>query len=643
MLTRKFISLMLILATLTSYSQKNFSFSPEKPKPGDVITLIYEPAGDIANTILPVEAVAYQNSLKGMSKVDDVILEKLAGKYSGKIQTDTGVNFLYIAFSADKKFDNNFNNGYIIHFYENDQPRKGGYFQEAMFYQSTGRYYAGIESNNEKALAAMEKEISNFPENKKLYLYSYMRLQTLVNKEHAQSILQKEIESTLKIGLKDEDDYNSLINLYTLAKLPEQSKLMTSLKKEKFPNGKWAGGETVQKFYSETDIEKKKELLNILIQKVESGDENWKVYKPSLGFYKLQMASAYAKEKKWDEFKKAIESSGATNQEIASVYNNTAWEMQKTSENLALAEEISAYATAVAKENMANPAASKPAYYSLKQWQEQNKFTYAMYGDTYAMVLYRKGEYKKALPFARDAALVINKGKNASENATYAQIAEKVLPVKQYKKELEQFVKDGKASTEVTDILKKLYTKEKKSEAGFDDYIAELGKENYLKMIEDLRKSMLNEVAPSFALMDLGGKKVNISELKGKTVVVDFWATWCGPCKASFPGMQKMVTKYKDNPDVKFIFIDTWERVDNKEKNASEFIDNNKYSFHVLMDNESKVVEQFKVEGIPTKFVIDKNGVIRFKSVGFDGSDAKLMNELTAMIDMASGNMQKAF
>jgi hypothetical protein len=53
------------------------------------------------------------------------------------------------------------------------------------------------------------------------------------------------------------------------------------------------------------------------------------------------------------------------------------------------------------------------------------------------------------------------------------------------------------------------------------------------------------------------------------------------------------------------------------------------------MDNDSKVVEQFKVSGIPTKFVIDKNGIIRFKAIGFSGSDDKLVSELTAMIDMA--------
>ena len=60
-----------------------------------------------------------------------------------------------------------------------------------------------------------------------------------------------------------------------------------------------------------------------------------------------------------------------------------------------------------------------------------------------------------------------------------------------------------------------------------------------------------------------------------------------------------------------------------------------KHHFHVLMDNEDKVVADFKISGIPTKFVIDKKGVIRFKSIGWDGSDDKLVTELSSMIDIA--------
>jgi thiol-disulfide isomerase/thioredoxin len=220
-------------------------------------------------------------------------------------------------------------------------------------------------------------------------------------------------------------------------------------------------------------------------------------------------------------------------------------------------------------------------------------------------------------------------------------LAEKVLPLKTYKKQLEQFVKDGKSTSEIKEILKRAYIKQNKSENGFNDYIATLEKESYLRMIDDLRKSILNQAVPSFSLMDLDGKNVNIADLKNKVVVVDFWATWCGPCKASFPAMQKMVDKFKDNPEVKFIFVDTWERGENKRKDAADFLATHKYTFHVLQDVEDKVVSQFNVNGIPTKFVIDKNGTIRFKAVGFDGSDDKLISELSAMIELAKDPSKK--
>src|SRR5258705_7670909 len=415
----------------------------------------------------------------------------------------------------------------------------------------------------------------------------------MIKKDDAQKIVQKEIESLLKTGLKEETDYGNLENFYMLAKLPEQQKFITSIKKEKFPNGRWTINETIQKYSLEKDIDKKKAILNDIIAKTET-DENWKGIKQSLPYYKTIIPRAYLANKDYENFKKSIVELNITDKaELASLYNNAAWEMQKTSENLVLAEEISRFATMYAKDSWQNPG-KKPDYYTQKQWTENNKYTYAMYADTYGMIMYRMSEYKKGLSYAKDAAMVVNKGKDPDQNNTYALLAEKTLPKKQYIKELEQFVKDGKSTLEIKDILKRAYVKDKKSEAGFDEYITALQKEATIKMLEDLRKSMINEKAPVFALVDSNGKKVDLGELKGKVVIVDFWATWCGPCKASFPGMQKMVSKYKEDPNVKFVFIDTWERGDEKPKNAADFIANNKYSFHVLLDNDSKVVEQFK-------------------------------------------------
>jgi thiol-disulfide isomerase/thioredoxin len=642
MLTRKFPLLLLLLAAITGYSQKKFSFTPEHPKPGDVIKITYEPAGDIANTILPVDAVVYQYNETGNYKADDIALERNGNQFTGTVQTDPSRSFVSLSFASDKKFDNNFNDGYYILLYDNDKPVKHAYGDLALFYQ----FYApqsGVDRSNDKALASMEKEYSMYPDSKKTSLVSYARIKAAVQKDQAQSAIEKDIEAILKDGLKDETDYSNLQALYTLAKLPQQAKFVSNMMKDRFPNGKWTVNETLQKFFAEQDPEKKKEMLASILQKIESGDENWKSMKTAIPTYKLEIAYAYADKKNWEQFKAAVNESGAEKAAIASLYNNTAWEMQKGSDHLDLAEEFSSYATTQAKTEWKNPTTTRPDYATAKQWDKNREATYAMYADTYGMVMYRTGNYKKGLPYSKDAAIIIGKGQTADENNTYALLAEKVLPSKQYKKEIEQFVKDGKSTSEMNEILKRVYVKEHKSEDGFNDYIAALQKENYLKMVADLRKSMLNETAPSFALLDLDGKKVDIADLKGKVVVVDFWATWCGPCKASFPGMQKMVNKYKENPDVKFVFVDTWERVDQKEKNASGFIADNKYSFHVLLDNDSKVVEQFKVDGIPTKFVIDKNGNIRFKAVGFDGSDDKLVSELTAMIDIAANSSSKAF
>ena len=639
---KQFFAVLLLFSVITIQAQKNFTSSPEKPKPGDVITFIYEPAGDIANTIKPVEGVFYQMGPQGR-KADDITMEKKAGKYTGSVTTDAKMTFAYFAFSADKKFDNNFNEGYTILLYENEQPCNSAYFNLGNFYQFMGRQ-VGLDANNEKALAAMEKEIKLYPENKNLYLYTYVRLQTLVKKDEVSKIVQKEIEAILKAGLKEEDDYNNLETLYAVAKLTEQQKFIASLKKEKFPNGKWIVPDLLQKYNQEKNIETKKAILSDIILKTES-EKSWESIKQNLAYYKMSIPRAYLASKDYENFKKSIAELNITNKiDLASLYNSAAWEMQKTSDHLELAEEFSRLATSYAKEAWQNPTEKRPDYYTQKQWIENNKFTYAMYADTYGMVLYRMGEYKKGLTYAKDAAITINKGKDPDQNNTYSLLAEKVLPKKQLKKEIEQFVIDGKSTSEIKDILKRVYVKEKKSETGFDDYIAALQKEAYEKMLEELRKSLLSDNAPVFALLDMDGKKVSLGDLKGKVVVVDFWATWCGPCKASFPSMQKMVTKYKDNPNVRFVFIDTWERGDDKLRNALEFIKNNKYTFHVLMDNDDKVVADYKVEGIPTKFIIDKNGVIRFKSIGFDGSDDKLVTELTAMIEMASNeSVQKAF
>ena len=636
MFNRKILCSLFFLFAVKGFSQKNLQSNPEKPKAGEVITFTYEPAGDLKTVTTPIEAVAYITHPSG-EVAQEIKLAKEGKKYSGKIHTDTSQYFLYIVFSSGDRADYNFGEGYLIPLYDRDKLKKGANWAMSLLY---GMYNgAGVEHNNDKAKYHMEQELLLYPETKKEHIMDYLRHIYYFDQKAGLALAHKEIEGLIKAGLKTEEDYDHVAALYTHVKLPEQAALIGSIKKEKFPKGKWTITEATSKFYAEKDPAKKEQLLADLVKKAES-DPAWKSVLENLSGYKTSIANAYAQKNDWEGFKRTLAASGIATDNLLTHYNYSALTIvrKNDSANLKYAEEFARFAAGEAKKEWLKPTGKKPARYSTKTWDKVRAGLYARNADVYAQVLYKMGQYKKGLAFAKDAAIAINKGKSASSNKTYAILAEKALPEKQYKKELEQFVIDAKTTPEINEILKRLYVKQKGSDAGFDEYWASLQNANYNKFLAELSKSKLNTAAPSFALYDLNGKKVGLEELKGKVVVLDFWATWCAPCIASFPAMQKVIDKYKTDPDVKFLFVDTWEKGDNKKKKVSDFVSTKKLSFHVLLDDENTVVADYKVTGIPTKFVIDKNGVIRFRSEDFkENEDEKLMNELSAMIEIARG------
>ncbi|MCD0487778.1 TlpA family protein disulfide reductase [Pedobacter sp. MC2016-14] len=267
------------------------------------------------------------------------------------------------------------------------------------------------------------------------------------------------------------------------------------------------------------------------------------------------------------------------------------------------------------------------------------KFEYYAVAYTYSKILAVMGKNKEALSYAKEVYANLPRKNNAlishyanllSLNGGY----QEAFPL------LEKLVLDGKSDDETRKQLEVSY---KKLNPGTEtaSYFAALDEKLKASTMERVARSRINRASPNFRLQDETGKMVSLADFKGKTIVLDFWATWCGPCVKSFPAMQMAVDKYKDDPNVKFLFVHTLERVADPIADAKRFLTNNNYNFNLYMDIKNPVTKKndtansFGIAGIPTKIIVDGDGMIRFTTSGFSGGNDVVVAELSAMIDQA--------
>ncbi len=255
----------------------------------------------------------------------------------------------------------------------------------------------------------------------------------------------------------------------------------------------------------------------------------------------------------------------------------------------------------------------------------------------YVEALVKDNRIQEAVPYAKQIYESSNK-QNYSINDCYVTTLVFEKKFSEATPILENFVRIGKATPQQIAWLKQAYTRKNGKEKGFEQYLDELKSEFHNTLQEKLAQNMVNEPAPLFTLHNMDGKEVSLASLKGKVVVLDFWATWCGPCKASFPAMQETINRFANNKEVAFLFINTLESKKNPQETVRKYMNDKGYTFNVVFDvkdpntNKFPIIESYKAKGIPAKFIIDKEGNIRFKPVGFSGSNEETVEELSAMI-----------
>jgi cytochrome c biogenesis protein CcmG, thiol:disulfide interchange protein DsbE len=116
--------------------------------------------------------------------------------------------------------------------------------------------------------------------------------------------------------------------------------------------------------------------------------------------------------------------------------------------------------------------------------------------------------------------------------------------------------------------------------------------------------------APEFTLQTLDGETISLSDLEGKAVLINFWATWCEPCKIEMPFFQERYERYSPNFDVLAV------NYAEPEDTVRRFVESEGLTFTILLDRSAQVVRQYQVRGYPTTVMVDPDGIIQVYHIG---------------------------
>jgi len=617
--------LLMVPAMLVPYllSAQVLRIDPAKPRIGDRITVIYD--GTAAGAVfkdgkdLAVEAMLVP--AKGLPDLETVSLTKSGNSWEGSfVLKDLEARLiLFVAASGDQRDNNNGNAWSTIVYGQDGRPLENARTMEANFLSGAHIGDFKLEKDYAAALNAARSERSLYPDNWRACVEELTIQTRRARGSDAKPDLRPTVDSCYERFRSNEEAMAALLPWLSdvgetgLADSIQAAALQTK------PRGPVARSVRQKEMTMVQDPGKKAELgMQYLSDFSPSGDDRLMI--------QGTVFSSLIQSKQLDKAAAFIERMSGLR---TNFFNEVAWDWIEKGENL---EKATALAKRGVDEATNPPDSIRPHYMSKRQWDESVEGDRAMVLDTYGFGLYKLGRFAEA-ETAFEGAYHATKGETPDITGRLLMTYNHEGKYSKSAAVGKESVESGKTNDEILRYYKEAYAKVNGSLKGFEDILAASKTKAEGDAIEKVLKGRMSTPEIPFELKGLDGQTVKLADLKGKVVVIDFWATWCGPCKMSFPALQKVYDHYASNPNVRILALNTWERVGGIERTelVKKFIAENKYTFPVLLDLET--VDRYGVDGIPTKFIIDKKGNIAFKSVGFYGEE-QMMSELTAQIDL---------
>lgn len=615
-----------VLLSLISkvYAQGNshFHLTSGKPQAGKIVSFTYNPAGTMLGHRVPEAIVCFLDNKN--FPTEDIQLNQTGNLFKGAFRVPKKATAFFIRFTAGGLSDNNGEKGYAYLVYHKNVPVPGAYAGLA-YATGLGADFSGIKKDMKASANLYKREFVKHPGLEKDY--ERLFLLTLSYSDAGGQYFADQRAAELARGKSE----HQLIEAYNYFKHARRNATADSLLKvilTNYPNGGQALNMLIVRFETEPGADAK----DTIFQKVLAAQPN---NKNGNDYCRQELALAYLSEgnfKRFDALFPNVKNVPGFADGLSDQLATWAEQKKYPEETALIADKALGF--------LKNPNAVPVPFLSPKQVAAQRRDLYYHVLQTAARNLYNEGKIKEAIEKEGQVYLAVT---NAGLEAIglYASMLNSNNDFIKAKAVLEKGYAAGVKSKELDSILKMNYTDRLGNGLRFAQYLDSLRQLADFNEQDNLVKNITKVAAPSFKLNDINGKPVSFADLKGKVIILDFWATWCAPCKASFPAMQKTIDLFKDNPNVVFLFVDTWENTGNYKNEVKKYLSDSKYSFTVLFDEkgldgkQSRLRNLYGVVSVPTKFIIDKTGNIIFRVEGYSGPEDRLINELSSEIEIA--------